>query len=228
MKRLVLYVAVFITMSFAMPVIGQDYYVGLITGLNYSDMDMVTMRIDHPVDSRSSFGVGGIIGLRLNNNISFQVEPMYLQKGGVANILEDQNLNMNMKFTSIEVPLLLKVSFGQMIQPYIITGPTFSIITSAEGELSVGTFSFDTDIANITTDFEVGLAWGAGISYYLGGGFIFLEGIYTVGLTNINKGGNLGYNFGGETLFDMEIAKEDKFKNKSLRIMAGFIFPLNE
>ncbi len=228
MKKLFLHLVVFILIIITCPAAGGDYYAGLIGGLNFAEMDIVTLRIDHPVEYRSVYGFGGIIGYKLNSNLSVQIEPMYLQKGGIANVLEDQNVKMNMKFTSFELPLLLKVSFGQNIQPYILTGTSFGIITSSESELSMGDLNFNVDIENITKDFEIGLIWGAGVSYFIGGASVFLESTYSVGLTNLNNGGNLTYRFGNDTLFDLEMDKNDKFKNKGFKIMAGFIFPLDQ
>lgn len=213
--------------SLAVAAVAQDFYAGIITGINYADIDMVTMRIDHQTKAKTELGIGGIFGYHFNENISVQLEPLYVQKGGISKIIEETDVEMNIRFSSIELPILLKVEFGERIRPYLLAGPSFAIVTGSVAEIKTGALNLEVDMADIINTVEAGLIWGGGVSYMLGKISIYMETVYAVGLTNLNNGGKISYTFAGESLFELQMDKNDKIKNSGLRVMAGIIFPIS-
>jgi len=59
MRKLIILLIVFMVITNSG--VSNNYYFGLIGGLNYSEMDLVTMRIDQSVDYKTDFGYGVIV-----------------------------------------------------------------------------------------------------------------------------------------------------------------------
>ncbi len=226
MKNKLLLTALLFSLIFYTSIFGQNFYAGIIGGLNFADMEIVTKRSEHKVDIRHEYGIGGVFGLNLDRNISIQIEPMYLKKGGVAK-LEEFDFGVNMRFSSLEVPILLKVGFGDKIRSYIISGFSFGYILNAESQLSYEFFNLKMDMTDIIKRFEFGLEWGGGISIPVGGNSFFLEARYNFGISNLVKNGTIDYKLGDSEIISLPFDEQDKFKNKGLKILAGFTIPLN-
>jgi len=206
---------------------GPKYYTGIFGGLNFADMDIITRRIEQRMEFRQEHGIGGILGLRLNRNISLQIEPSYLKKGGLLKIGEI-NSNVNIIFSTLEIPLLLKIGFGNRIQPYFITGPTLGYNFTAQSELDYDMLNINVDMMNVIKRFDLGIDWGGGISIPLGTASFFLEARYNFGITNLVKEGVMEFGLGDNELIELPFEKNDKFKNKGLKLMTGIIIPLGK
>jgi hypothetical protein len=229
MKKYVLFLILltFVSLSRAVDGYGQKYYAGIIGGLNFADMDVITRGMEQRMEFRQEHGIGGILGLQLNRNISLQIEPSYLKKGGLLKISEI-NSNVNIIFSTLEIPLLLKIGFGNQIQPYFITGPTLGYNFTAQSELTYEMLNIDVDMMNVVKRFDFGIDWGGGISIPLGTASFFLEARYNFGITNLVKEGVMEFGLGNTELIELPFAKNDKFKNKGLKLMTGIIIPLGK
>ena len=67
------------------------------------------------------------------------------------------------------------------------------------------------DIKDDVKNIDFGLAFGGGVSLPMGNKTVFVEGRYSLGLTDIN---------------DDSDPDADKIKTKGIQIMAGITFPL--
>lgn len=210
-----------------LPVSAQNCYVGVLGGLNFADMDVVGDGEDQEVSSHRVFGAGGVFGIDLNSNFSLQLYPMYLQKGGIMEIDDsDPDIKFNMAF--LEMPLFLKAALGKNIRPYVLAGPTFGFLLTSECEAEINDLAIEADLKDITKKLDVGIGLGGGVGFPLWKGSIFLEGRYTFGLNNLNKGGLIAFKADDVIITTHEVNEQDEFKNKGFQIMAGFTLPLGK
>jgi opacity protein-like surface antigen len=125
----------------------------------------------------------------------------------------------------IEVPLLLKVQFGDQIRPYIMGGPTVGFLLSSKLESEIGGLLFKGDVKHITRKVDFGVGLGAGVSIPLGSSNIFLDGRYTLGLTDLNKGGTFTAK-AGDIITKGEVDEAVEISTKGFQIMLGVAFPV--
>ncbi|KAA3619336.1 MAG: PorT family protein [Calditrichaeota bacterium] len=204
-KMSVLIGMLFITFM-VVPLYGQ-VDIGLIGGLNIAN---ATIDPDQGVDweSRTVFGVGGVLDYSLSEVMILNVEPMYLQKGTKA---EDGDDKVEYKIDYIEVPVMFKYLFGSNdLKPYVMTGPSIGILLNAKTDFTMDGFSDEVDIKDDTKSINFSLGFGAGVSMPMGNKTVFVEARYALGLTNVND--------------DPEDTETD-VKTKDIQIFAGFTFP---
>jgi hypothetical protein len=152
-------------------------------------------------------GLGINFPLTSDAFLSVQPEILYSQKGWAA---ESSNAvagyEGSYRLNYLEVPLLLKINFGgETIRAYVNAGPSFGYLLSGrvDGRLTavgVELFKIDEKLkftetpnpinlneldANRT---EIGLNFGGGVGYSLGGKILFLDLRYNMGLTDYNRG----------------------------------------
>lgn len=212
---------VFITLcimfSLSIGTYAQTSKIGVIGGINLAnisvDDDSTTTK------NLMGLGIGGVLDLALSNNVSLCFEPMYLQKGAEQDIQEEiGTINVKMKLNYIEIPVFLKILLGSGdMKPYIMAGPTIGFLMSANMEVSMLGVSVEGDIKDFIESMDYGVGFGGGISFAMGNNTFFIEGRYTMGLTDIFKGGTFEE--------DMEIPNEE-VKTKGIQIMGGFSMPL--
>jgi hypothetical protein len=202
MKRIsVVFIAMLVLV--AIPATAQ-HRIGFIGGLNLANVSVDPEETGIEYSNRTAFGGGGVLDLRLAENIALQLEPMFLQKGTKVTDGSDE---VKVKLSYIEVPVLLKFMLGQSpTRPYIMAGPSAGFRLSAKvsngGEI---------DIKDVIKSTDFGLDFGAGISFPAGNNAIFVEGRYGLGLSNIN---------------DDPTDTNTDVKNKGIQFMAGITFPL--
>ncbi len=205
MKRLSMVAIVLLALFIAIPVDAQ-HRIGFTGGLNLANVSVDPEETGIEYSNRTAFGGGGVLDLRLAENIALQLEPMFLQKGTkVKDSVGGDDIKVKLSY--LEVPLLLKLMLGQSTtRPYIMAGPSVGFRLSAKVSNGV-----ELDIKDITKSTDFGLDFGAGISFPAGNNSIFVEGRYALGLSNIND--------------DPEDPNTD-VKNKGIQFMAGITFPL--
>jgi opacity protein-like surface antigen len=218
-------VCMILSLSLAIPVMGQDYYLGVTGGMNIAKMKITGDGDEQNVDALNRYGVGGIIGYKFKENMALQLRPLYLQKGGTL-IQDDDSPNVDFLMSFIELDLSLKVTFGEQLRPYIIGGPSIGFLMSSEVELDVEGNKITGEVTDISKKTEFSLGIGAGLEYVLGNGVVFLEGRYLHGLNNLNKGGPIDLKYNGMVIETENISPEDEYKNRGWQIMAGFLFPI--
>ena len=220
------FVAAFV-IAYVMPVHAQTPYLGVIGGVHFADLNLefVDKSItNYDVQSRTLFGAGGIIGISVNEYLSLQLEPMYLQKGGIYT--RPPTPDMRIGSNHIELPLLVKAGIGDKVRPYIMGGVSMSFVLNASIEVELAGRTWEGDLAQILKGSEFGALFGAGISLQVWKSVIFLEGRYALGLTNLNKGGSLNLTSGGLVLSGPQTDPQDEIKTKGIQIMVGFQYPL--
>lgn len=225
MKCLPFLVSMILVLSLVIPATGQDYYLGVTGGLNLAKMKITGDGEDQNVDGLTLFGVGGIIGLKFKDNMSVQLRPLYLQKGGTL-VQDDDSPNIDFLMSYIELDIAIKIWTGDELRPYIIGGPSVGFLLSSEIELDLEGNKVTGDIMDISQKTEFSLGIGAGLEYSIGSSFIFVEGRYLFGMNNLNKGGTVEFVYQGTVIGTENVSSGDEFKNRGFQIMAGVVFPL--
>jgi hypothetical protein len=204
----------------------QQAYFGVLGGVNFADLNGKDKQGEKlNASTRNIPGIGGVIGLNLNENFSFQLELMYLQKGGVLLREPSDPQGIKFKMSFIEVSVFLKIQFGEQIRPYIMGGPTLGFLLRSKFESEIGGLLFKGDVQHITREVDFGVGIGAGVNIPLGSSNIFLDGRYTLGLTKLNKGGTFETN-AGDIITEGEVDRAVEISTKGFQIMLGVVFPI--
>jgi opacity protein-like surface antigen len=222
MKKLGLGLVLLCAFGLAMPASAQ-VRLGLIGGLNLANVS-IDPDSDPKASNLTAFGAGGVVHIRLAENLALQLEPMYLQKGAKQEgSFSDPNVgtisfDVKTKANYIEVPAMFKVAFGtNTTKPYVMAGPTIGFLMSAKQTGSASAFGtveqINEDIKDSVKSIDFGVGFGGGVSFPAGNNALFVEGRYTLGLTNIN---------------DDPEDTETKINTKGIQIMAGITFPLGQ
>jgi len=209
------------------PVIGQEFYFGVTGGMNLADMKIIGDGEEQTVNPRNLYGIGGILGLQFNKSLSVQLRPLYLKKGGTLD-QEQPSLEVDFTMSYLEFDISLKVATGNQFRPYVLAGPSIGFLMTSEAEFEDYGYTLKADLMDISKKIEYGFGIGAGIDYSLRKGFLFLEGRYTFGMNNLNKGGTVEFILDGTVVDTEELDKEDEYKNRGFQIMAGYAFSLGK
>lgn len=222
MKRVAIVVAPFF-MLLALTARAQ-VDVGVIGGLNFSDMkgEGTTER---EISGHTVFGVGALFDLGLMNHLSLCVEPMVIKKSATGEEINVENPAVDVRMVFVELPIFFKVSFGKAVRPYFLAGPSLGYLLSSEMLTELGGITFKADTKSITEKLDVGIGFGGGVSFPVGLFSIYLEGRYTLGLRNLNKGGDVVVK-AGPLVIPAHIEETDKMKPRGLQVMAGIAFSL--
>jgi hypothetical protein len=213
--------------TFLMNTIYAQWSIGIKGGPNFADLKINFANntiTDYDVQSRTLFGVGGFFGIYLNDYLSIQLEPMFLEKGGV--FTQTSLPDMRIKSNQLELPLILKAGIGETIRTYIIGGVFLSFVLDATLETELAGISLEGDLTEILNKTEFGAIFGAGISIPLWKGSAFIEGRYALGFTNLNKGGNLNLTDGNLVVAGIQTDPQDEISTMGIQIMLGYQLPL--
>ena len=213
-------------------VIAQRHQIGLIGGLNLANIDVDIKDSEQQIktNTKTGFTFGGVACLSLTNNIAIQFEPAYMQKGSKVEAKWSENgslikMDQTFKTNYIDIPLLLKASFGQEnAKLYLLAGGSLALKT---GDAKVKVEKVTVDGYDVTSQIpsdelegelktkstDFGLNFGGGIIFPVATYHLFIEGQYNIGLTNINDEVN---------------ADEETLKNRSIQIKAGILFSLGQ
>jgi hypothetical protein len=232
MKQFACSLAVLFSLLLALPAGAQQYYAGAVGGLNFADMDLAYATGEDQVTAgRTAFGIGGVFGLRLNENVCLELQPMYLQKGGTDKA-DQVNPDIEWKYSFLEVPTFVKATFGQEIRPYVMAGPSFGFLLSAEAEGEVGgvvsgqpTRTYKADLKDVTKSLDFGFGFGAGFSVPIGANIVFVDGRYTLGLANILQSGAVEWK-SGEDMIEGQVSEGAELSTRGFQIMVGAAFPI--
>lgn len=209
------------------PVHAQILYTGVIGGVNFADLDIefVDKTIsNYDIQSQTLFGVGAFFGASFNEYLSLQLEPMYLQKGGL--FTRPPGPDMRIKSGQIELPLIVKAGIGEEIRPYLLGGLFASLVLDATLEVDLAGRSWEGDLGQVLKSTEYGAVFGVGIGLSVWKGMAFIEGRYSLGLSNLNEGGSFNLTSDGMVLAGPQMDPGDEIKTKGFQIMVGFQLPL--
>jgi len=198
-----------------------QWRVGLLGGVNFADLKTET-----GVKSRTLIGFGGTVEYSIIDQFSLLATPMYIQRGGIKEQIEDQP-ELKIKGSYISIPIFLKYSlpFWEVIKPFLYTGPSMGYRLNFNMEGEIAGLGFTADLKNVTKDFDFGLGFGAGVEIPLNIFSITVEGKYYLGLVDQHKDGTFQAEAGGLTI-DGTFDESNKFKNRGTQILVGITFPI--
>jgi len=195
--------------------------VGVIGGINLSDMHLDVDEEIWQIERQTVIGLGGLVDFTLSPHLALRVEPMFLQKRGY----DKTGVEAELKLAYLELPLLLTASIGSSVRPYLLCGPTFGYLISSEIEIDLGTVLIETGIQELIRRIDWGITAGCGVVYPARRCSILVEGRYTWGISNIGKAGIIQV-VSGDFTTDLELVEDDVIRNKGLQIMIGFLLPV--
>jgi hypothetical protein len=216
-----------VIMTPAMPAYGQDFYAGVVGGLNIANLKITfadpTMT-DYEITSRTLFGVGGFFGISVNEYLSVQLEPMYVSKGGVYN---QRNVpGMKVRSSQLDVALVAKLGIGEGVRPFIAVGPFMSVLFNANMKVELVGREWEGDLMQALKRTEYGIVFGAGVGIPVWRGSVFVEGRHALALTNLNKGGSFDLKYGAVVADRITTDPKDEIKTRGILVMIGYQLPL--
>ncbi|KAA3656763.1 MAG: PorT family protein, partial [Calditrichaeota bacterium] len=208
----------------------QQFHVGVFGGLHKSNMTITDdFGKDQETESMNYGGVGAVLGYTLNSQFTVEIQPMYMQKGALlkGSTTDPGDIDLEFKSHFIDVPVLLKMHFGEEARPYLLAGPRLGYKLSSTAGGNVMGIEFEADTDPVMNSIDLGLTLGAGISVPIRKLHGFIEGRYSWGFIDLNKGGTVEFKGGGLTQVD-EVSKDAELKNKGLEILFGLTMPLGK
>ena len=203
-------------------IFSQKIYVGVTGGLHFADMEFKMSGVKS-VDIVTVYGAGGVVGIPIFLNTYLQIEPKYLQKGGLIKLKENGLEEIKAKTGYLEIPTLIRLPVGEKF--HLLVGPTLGYMLSSDLESEFGGKTFKANAEKIMNNFDLGLTIGGGLSIPVLIGDLFLDGRYTYGITDISDDGTANLK-AGDRIFPFEIDKDAETFNRGFKIMLGFTIPL--
>lgn len=89
----------------------------------------------------------------------------------------------------LTIPALLKIKFGNStVKPFLLAGPDLGIKLSAESKVEVnGTITEEEDLDDEVESLDFAIAFGGGFEFPASNVSFFVQGLYSLGLTDIAK-----------------------------------------
>ncbi len=232
MNKLTITLAFLVVLLFALPASAQPE-LGIIGGVNFSTVSLdPEQNID--INTGTGFSAGGMFVYNFNERFSLQVEPTYMRRNvdfTATDVGESPFTNVTLeatqKATYIDVPVLMRVSFGEAdVKPYLLAGPDIGFLSSskqkfnkviADGEDITNMFTsseLEEDVKDETRSIDLCMNFGGGVSVPVGNNHLFLEAQYSLGLINIDD-------------TQPEPGQEDAtIKSRGIQIKGGITFPI--
>ena len=134
-------------------------------------------------DTKNGLVAGGVLDIVIMNLFSVESGIAYEQRGGKwtndINNIEEKALS----YCMLPVHAKLKYRAIPLISPYALAGFNFGLLLSAKNEVT----GQSTDIKDGLNPIDFGLDFGAGIELGLPKIVPFVEFVYDLGLSNIDK-----------------------------------------
>lgn len=226
MKR-ILFLTIALSFLFISQAGAQQFHAGILGGFNIADM-RITDDFGNPERTESmNFGaIGTVFGYEINQQFTLELQPMYVQKGALLKhgTTNPNDPDLEFKSNFIDLPLLLKMHFGDETRPYVLAGPRLGFKLGSTAGGSVMGINFEADTDPVLKNVDIGLTLGAGISAPIRKFTGFIEGRYSWGFIDLNKGGTVEFQGGGLTQID-EVSEQAELKNKGFELMLGVTIP---
>ena len=190
-----------VALCFAMSAMAQ-VQVGPKLGLNLNkiaDGEETPEGMEEPLNV--GINIGAAFSFSINENIAIAPELTFSQKGFKE---KEENGDDSYSVTTnyIDLPILVRASFGDAIKGYFNAGPTFGYWLGGqvkyveEGESEKSKIVFAENESEVDEDdtfypkeyfnrMEIGAAIGGGVMFDTGNGNLLLDVRYNAGLTNI-------------------------------------------
>ena len=207
-------------------------HIGLAAGLNFSKADQSNFYYTR-ASSSTGYALGGIIDCPVTKNLSFLIEPAYVEKGSSSQAFTILGNSPGLSFdlSYLEIPVLLKYSVGKDLRPYIVLGPSIGINLSSTVGAKIsgpwfGELEVTADGGNIVRDIECSLEFGAGVSYQVDEILtLFVEARYTHAISNALRQTGVLLTTPDETI-TAGVRNNAVYKNSGVVVMFGFMLPL--
>lgn len=231
MKKIATVLIMVATLLFATNVMAQ-VQLGLQGGVNLGDVSIDPLEANYSTGMRTGVIFGGVLFYSFSPIIGLQVEPAYSQNGATIDYSETDGghtykMEGTVKADYIEIPVMLRATFGEgPVQPFLTAGAAVGFVL---GDVTMEGDKYLIDGVDVTsmvpsdektdtlltksTDFM--LRFGGGVVIPLGQANIFIEGLYSLGLSDINDDPDNTVNGTVVTI-----------KTKGIQIKAGVLFPL--
>jgi hypothetical protein len=219
MKKISCFITLFLISSLCSQLSAQ-FKAGIIGGFNFADLDL-----KDETSSRTVWGLGAVVDLHLYENFSIRAEPMYIKKGGVIEADSDSP-RITARGEMLELLLFAKYEIGNVEKLYFLAGPSIAFLLSNKIDAEVNGIHFNSDITENTEKIDFGINFGAGLQFPIGILTVFLEGRYSLGLNNLQKGGTYEYSAGRLVVQEEMDVERDKFKSRGFQLMLGATIPL--
>jgi len=225
MKMCIILICV-IALSGLLPVYAQNQVdIGLIGGLNISDAKIEDDEGDDPkTSSVNEFGIGVLAELQIHKNVSLGTNVLYLRKGVTVETSDPMVFDVWAGY--IEIPLYIKVSFGEEIRPYLMAGPSLGLLMNSEVDVEFGGINFTGDFKPVLKNSEFSVFFAAGVDVPVWIGHAFIQGRYAYGIQDVIKGGTILLKAGETLRQEATIDSGDDLKTRAYQILAGFSIPL--
>lgn len=177
----------------------QELSFGLKCGVNVSNLSQDYTDYASDTDVKTGLVTGIYADISILSSLEVQPEILFSQKGWVES---GNDFKCNYRINYLELPLLVKISFGDIVRPYLVVGPYFSyrLGTSYYKEI-VNNLPISGDLDDVIKKTDVGLSFGIGAQTPAK---FTIEGRYSLSLNSISN----------DT--DIEI------KNTNVSILIGF------
>ncbi len=214
-------------MLFATQSASAQFRLGVVGGLNSSNFKVA---VDQPIavplptggtvpgsfSSRTGLVIGGVAEYYFSPMVGLSVQPMYSEHGSKfvfeGPVVAPLSPESTTRLSYVDIPVMLKVQLGSSnVKPYVTSGFALGFLTSAK---SVGGGTA-TNIKDSVKSTNSSWSIGGGLNLPAARETIFIEGRYTLGLTNINEGPQV-----------QPLAATAGFKTRGWQFMAGVTVPL--
>ena len=204
LKRIV--IAAIMIVAFTVPASAQFAW-GPKVGVNVNSLKFDGSGLDS--DNRAGF-TGGLMAEFMFPIVNLGVDASVMYVHRTTEAINDKGEELNFNKDYIEIPINLKWKIGipvvgNIVSPYIFTGPSFSILASKK------------EITEALESKSVDVAWNIGIGVQL---FKKLQvgASYGFGLTNTLK------NVGVENVGDVNLTEKVEGKNRYWTVTAAWLF----
>jgi opacity protein-like surface antigen len=221
MKKQIVSAAALILMALSIPCTAQ-INLGILGGVNVASLS--NNKAEWTMYSKTSWGAGVLVEIGFTPNLSLVSTPMLLKKGGKA--IEGPT-HYEFHNSYLELPVLVKVGFGNTVRPYVLAGPSIGYLVKATLGGWSGADKLEADMDPVTEKWDLGLAVGGGLSVAAGNVILFIEGRYAFSFTDASKGGNVEIKAGSTTM-PGTMLDEHELKNRGIHIMAGLSIPVKK
>jgi len=199
MKKLFVFAALLGLGSMA---VAQGLSFGVKGGLNLSSANGSWAQ---GAESRSGIAAGGYLTLSLLPPFAIQPEILYSQKGfKLSSDADSVPWAGEYRINYLEVPLLVKYSFGIMVKPYILAGPYFATRIGTSWEEIAGGVTTSGSMDDYVKSSDLGYVLGAGIS------------------TPIKLSLDVRYSNSFSTIYEEIGGVTHDWKNSNISVMVGY------
>jgi hypothetical protein len=180
----------FSTTLFAQPGIKGGMSISALQSSNEDYRPLLGYEVSWVQNGTSNPRFGLQLGLfytfRLSDNLNFQPELLYSQRGYQFDQTPLYNTNYTLKLNYLEVPALInyKLQFEWSFYPTITAGPYAALKLSSDKQIIIAGEEFKGEVSSVNS-FDYGLVIGLGAEFNFWDGQIILDLRINWGLSNI-------------------------------------------